>query len=336
MFQWLFDEAQMSADSVGAPVTRQQWEYIHEMGEALRTSLNNVTAVFAPSCIGHSVLTKRDWLAIKIDDISLAEALRCWDKSSSKSRGNKKLTKEQRMERKRLRMEKQFARQRKLSKEERELRKLKRQERRERRRKLHQKRRVAAIVDSESNNLDVVPMRKKRLMNKNLPKIIENENLNRRRHNKNCSNHHRHEQNHQRKRLHLHQNSNNINNMNQRASGLYNNHKKNNGNYNRNSNFNNKNNNNYNRNSNNKNKNRKEEPKKCTLRLLEQCSWPQCNQSCPVIKNPLTGEEMKLLELLASFGLDMGEVARVLGVNMTKLNTMEQEEFEGYFTQPTS
>lgn len=28
VFQWLFDEAQMRADSVGAPETPQQWNYI--------------------------------------------------------------------------------------------------------------------------------------------------------------------------------------------------------------------------------------------------------------------------------------------------------------------
>jgi hypothetical protein len=39
VFQWLFDEAQMRADSVGAPVTPQQWDYIHDMGGALRASL---------------------------------------------------------------------------------------------------------------------------------------------------------------------------------------------------------------------------------------------------------------------------------------------------------
>uniref|UniRef100_A0A182MV41 Notum n=1 Tax=Anopheles culicifacies TaxID=139723 RepID=A0A182MV41_9DIPT len=86
VFQWLFDEAQMRADSVGAPVTPQQWDYIHDMGGALRESLNNVSAVFAPSCIGHSVLTKRDWMKIKIDDISLADALRCWEQSNADER----------------------------------------------------------------------------------------------------------------------------------------------------------------------------------------------------------------------------------------------------------
>lgn len=80
VFQWLFDEAQMSADNVGAPVTKQQWDYIHKMGDSLRHSFENVTALFAPSCISHSVLTKRDWLNVKVDDISVAEALHCWER----------------------------------------------------------------------------------------------------------------------------------------------------------------------------------------------------------------------------------------------------------------
>lgn len=135
VFQWLFDEAQMRADSVGAPVTPQQWNYIHDMGGALRASLDNVTAVFAPSCIGHSVLTKRDWLDIKIDDISLAEALRCWERAGRYNRqllrrtveGEKILEEKRRKRRKQERKRKQE--ERKKRQEEKELR------REERRRK---------------------------------------------------------------------------------------------------------------------------------------------------------------------------------------------------------
>lgn len=90
IFQWLFDEAQMDADNVGAPVTQQQWDYIHNMGDALRQSFENVTAVFAPSCISHSVLTKRDWLSVKIDDISVAQALHCWEEHPLKLRKHRR------------------------------------------------------------------------------------------------------------------------------------------------------------------------------------------------------------------------------------------------------
>lgn len=36
-------------------------------------------ALFAPSCIAHTVLTKRNWAAVKIGDVSLPHALYCWD-----------------------------------------------------------------------------------------------------------------------------------------------------------------------------------------------------------------------------------------------------------------
>lgn len=68
----------MTVDNVGAPVTKQQWDYIHKMGDALRQSFENVTAVFAPSCISHSILTKRDWQFVKVNDVSIANALHCW------------------------------------------------------------------------------------------------------------------------------------------------------------------------------------------------------------------------------------------------------------------
>ncbi|KAJ1532031.1 hypothetical protein ONE63_000665 [Megalurothrips usitatus] len=79
IFQWLFDEAQMTADNVGAPVTKQQWDFIHKMGDNFRTTFKNVSAVFAPSCIAHTVLTKRDWASVRIDRVTLPAALRCWD-----------------------------------------------------------------------------------------------------------------------------------------------------------------------------------------------------------------------------------------------------------------
>ncbi|CAH1400963.1 unnamed protein product [Nezara viridula] len=40
VFQWLFDEAQMTADNVGAPVTKQQWDYIHKMGDRKKGKLH--------------------------------------------------------------------------------------------------------------------------------------------------------------------------------------------------------------------------------------------------------------------------------------------------------
>ncbi|XP_071038282.1 palmitoleoyl-protein carboxylesterase notum1 isoform X2 [Parasteatoda tepidariorum] len=79
VFQWLFDEAQMTADNVGAPVSKSQWDYIHKMGIDIRTSLDNVSAVFAPACISHTVLSNKDWRHVKINKVSLPQALRCWE-----------------------------------------------------------------------------------------------------------------------------------------------------------------------------------------------------------------------------------------------------------------
>lgn len=59
MFQWLYDEAQMTVDNVGAPVTKEQWDYIHGMGTQLKNTFENVSAVFAASCLSHIVLTKK-------------------------------------------------------------------------------------------------------------------------------------------------------------------------------------------------------------------------------------------------------------------------------------
>ncbi|XP_042889545.1 palmitoleoyl-protein carboxylesterase notum1'-like isoform X2 [Penaeus japonicus] len=79
IFQWVFDEAQMTADNVGKPISKEQWDYIHSIGERLRKTFENVTALFAPSCISHTVLTKRDWSSVKIGEVSLPQALYCWD-----------------------------------------------------------------------------------------------------------------------------------------------------------------------------------------------------------------------------------------------------------------
>lgn len=41
--QWLFDEAQLAADNVASPTNRAQWDYVHELGQQLRHSLQNVS-----------------------------------------------------------------------------------------------------------------------------------------------------------------------------------------------------------------------------------------------------------------------------------------------------
>ncbi|XP_058066281.1 palmitoleoyl-protein carboxylesterase NOTUM [Anopheles bellator] len=332
VFQWLFDEAQMRADSVGAPVTPQQWDYIHDMGGALRESLNNVSAVFAPSCIGHSVLTKRDWLKIRIDDISLADALRCWEQSQWRSvnRSPQKLHRKHNQGGRR----KQKGGQQpvegdagngrppqwpKPSKEERERRRQERQERRKRQQQRKQS--PGSVGTTKVPRLDRSP----------------NGTTSVQRPNRSGAAHPRRQQQPQQRRNNAGQplkdppgQPHKLHNPNKKrlggggsGGGGGGGHRKRNR-----------------KARGNGGRNRAPspvvpvaEPKKCSLRLLERCSWPQCNHSCPTLTNPLTGEEMKFLELLASFGLDMDAVATALGVDMQTLNNMDHAELVNLLTQ---
>lgn len=360
VFQWAFDEAQMRADNVGAPVTPQQWDYIHEMGGALRKSLENVTAVFAPSCIGHSVLTKRDWQNIKIDDVSFTDSLRCWENSllpdkkialklNENKRPNKhnknhkrknhqsdqpQLTDEEREQREQRRKERRREQRQKLTPEEREQRRLERRERRRQERLLQK-----MEAKNQTPRAQRSPNQESEMNEQNsLPKIIENEpvvkqqqkkrrqqaNQRRRmermeaRNSTRLPKHRRRNQQQQQKQQQqqqLTQTNLNAKGQNKRRHGEHNRQKL------------------------LKAQNQLieiKEPKKCAHKLLERCSWPQCNHSCPSLTNPLTGEEMKFLELLTSFGLDMDAVAQALGVDMQTLNNMDHKELIKLFTESTS
>ncbi|XP_049807016.1 palmitoleoyl-protein carboxylesterase NOTUM [Schistocerca nitens] len=235
IFQWLFDEAQMTADNVGIPVTKQQWDYIYKMGDSLRNTFQNVSAVFAPSCISHSVLLKRDWLSIKINDISLSHALKCWEMKSYKKQlmeqcGNQKNN---------------YLTGTPVMKEEIE----------------------KGIKNSKTNKTtgpDEIPIE--------LIKLLDEEG---RQHN--CMRSPRYAS-------HTHQNSRDSNDS-------------------------------------------------CHYHIIERCSWPQCNHSCPKLQNPYTGEEMDFIELLKSFGLDMVNVANALDIDIHTLNNMDHEELLQLLTQ---
>ncbi len=41
--QYLFDEAQITADNVGPPVKKKQWQYIHDLGQDMKQTLRNVS-----------------------------------------------------------------------------------------------------------------------------------------------------------------------------------------------------------------------------------------------------------------------------------------------------
>ncbi|XP_073843663.1 palmitoleoyl-protein carboxylesterase notum [Musca autumnalis] len=335
VFQWLFDEAQMRADNVAAPVTPHQWNYIHAMGGALRSSLDNVTAVFAPSCIGHAVLSKREWLSLKIDDISLPTALRCWEHSTRprKKRHDKlKRSTEATINHKdsKRRREKQHERTKKNNANNVERKRLTKAEREERKRLRHeqQKRREERRNRRKNNMADQGTTDHESNLT-NAIRIIENSTdiqkqqrrgEQKRKRNEQEKQRRKHKKRQRRKKEHnstdnadperelqkeqpvrvvmekRHNNSSKIN----RRSGV------------------------------------PRVPERCSLRLLERCSWPQCNHSCPTLTNPVTGEEMRFLELLASFGLDIEAVATALGVDMQTLNNMDRTELVNLLTQQVS
>lgn len=359
----------MRADNVGAPVTPQQWNYIHEMGGALRSSLDNVTGVFAPSCIGHAVISKRDWINIKIDDISLPTALRCWEHSTRprrrrhndkqhphaelherrrhrpeqqtppkhhrstqhkdrKANNNEpqngvrpRFTKAEREERRRLRHERQ---QKRLRKQQ--------QRNRNKHRNRHERRRNEAAGGKHSNNLPPKD---------NADAALQEQHLNKKqRPNKQHVNgggdrkqrlagqklrKQRKEQRQRQRQLKVQhtgkferelQHEQPVQ-MGSTQLELQKKHATNSAGSNR--------------------RNRVPHvPEKCVLRLLERCSWPQCNHSCPMVTNPITGEEMRFLELLTSFGLDIEAVAAALGMDMQTLSNMDRTELVNLLTQQAS
>lgn len=310
----------MRADSVGAPVTPQQWDFIHQMGGALRRSLENVTAVFAPSCIGHSVLDKREWMNIKIDDISLPDAMRCWEIGTENQqrrfggrRDRKSMTKEERELRRQLNRERQMSKRQQLGLSEGESpngpatkNNKKGNKNRKRKNNNHHKKELL-LVTAHLGEAEAQQTQNNTQTSNNIA-VFKQDELNARKHKQN-----RRKENRDRERKRNRA-------ANQRRKNEVNNNKPANHPH---------------RHKSQRLASRKD-PKKCSLRLLEKCSWPQCNHSCPALTNPVTGEEMRFLELLASFGLDIDAVATALGIDMQTLKNMDHAELVNLLTQQVS
>ncbi|CAG4929992.1 unnamed protein product [Colias eurytheme] len=73
-------------------------------------------------------------------------------------------------------------------------------------------------------------------------------------------------------------------------------------------------------------RNRGERTRCAPRRLIERCSWPQCNGSCPRLRDPRTGEEVALAALLQSFGLDVNGAAAAMGLDARALSRMSRAE----------
>ncbi|XP_040892469.1 carboxylesterase notum2 [Toxotes jaculatrix] len=90
--QWLFDEEQLRVENIymgGQSLSEEQWQYIQNLGRELKNSLRDVTAVFAPSCLSHTVITKSNWMSFQVKGTSLPRALQCWDRSLEATRNNR-------------------------------------------------------------------------------------------------------------------------------------------------------------------------------------------------------------------------------------------------------
>ncbi len=66
---------------MAVPASPDQWNYIHSMGSNLRSTFNELSAVFSPACIAHEVITKLEWTQVVVDGVSLPDALWCWSSS---------------------------------------------------------------------------------------------------------------------------------------------------------------------------------------------------------------------------------------------------------------
>ncbi|XP_047669841.1 carboxylesterase notum2 [Tachysurus fulvidraco] len=91
--QWLFDEEQLRVENIyvgGQSLSEQQWTYMQNLGKELKNSLKDVTAVFAPSCLSHTLITKSNWMDFQVKGTSLSRALQCWDRSLQEANKNSK------------------------------------------------------------------------------------------------------------------------------------------------------------------------------------------------------------------------------------------------------
>lgn len=84
IIQWIYDLAQIRGDNPELernPMLlgkRRYFQYMAYLGQRVRLSLKPVRSFFAPSCLGHTILTREQWLKARVSSTSLADALHCW------------------------------------------------------------------------------------------------------------------------------------------------------------------------------------------------------------------------------------------------------------------
>ncbi|CAL1546975.1 unnamed protein product, partial [Lymnaea stagnalis] len=93
IIQNLYDAAQIKVSNVfderaRSDLTSEQWRYLLNLGDEVKQSLQNATAVFAPACVSHEILTQPDWHTVRIQGISLPESIYCWETNKNFNRRN--------------------------------------------------------------------------------------------------------------------------------------------------------------------------------------------------------------------------------------------------------
>lgn len=83
--QFQYDEFQIYMDGLSSIASNEmdRLRYVRYLPNQIIATLTNVSAVFAPSCIAHILLTKIDWHKVTVRGINLPEALNCWEQSLS-------------------------------------------------------------------------------------------------------------------------------------------------------------------------------------------------------------------------------------------------------------
>ncbi|CAG5122952.1 unnamed protein product, partial [Candidula unifasciata] len=86
IIQNMYDAAQIQVNNVfdealQTQLTSEQWRYLLNLGEQMKGTLHNLSAVFSPGCVAHEVLLKPEWHKLIIDGVSLPESLHCWEMS---------------------------------------------------------------------------------------------------------------------------------------------------------------------------------------------------------------------------------------------------------------
>jgi len=86
VIQWIYDLAQIGEDNPELlesllPLINNSTEYsqyLHCLEQRVRLSLKSVRSFFAPSCLGHTIITREKWLETRVSMSTLSNALKCW------------------------------------------------------------------------------------------------------------------------------------------------------------------------------------------------------------------------------------------------------------------